>query len=327
MSVIDLSVIMCTYQGKAYLQEQLDSILAQTLTPLELIVLDDQSMDGTYEWLAKWIEHYQGPVHIQIQQNPQRLGSIKSFEKALQMAQGSWVAFADQDDYWHQHKLEQLWALNKDATLVMSDAELMDAKGQPLGQRLWQKLSFDLDQQKVFEQNPLEILKNGFVVTGAAMMVRRLEALECVPFPQGLHHDAWIAWNLALKGFKFKLVPECLWKYRIHEKQQVGVGVQSGLRAWLQRFLNRDDLFLHKLILAFETLLCVDDQDSLQRVGPFIEEKIGHLKRRYWRQNTALSLLIRDALNGAYTRHSGGIQSFVKDLLVNLAFKCGIKIS
>jgi len=106
MSKQFLSVAMCTYNGEQYLQEQLDSIIAQTRLPNEVVVCDDGSTDATLQILDEFQET--APFPVRIYRNGTRLGPTKNFEKAIKLCSGNVIALSDQDDVWMPHKLERL---------------------------------------------------------------------------------------------------------------------------------------------------------------------------------------------------------------------------
>jgi glycosyltransferase involved in cell wall biosynthesis len=97
---------MTTYNGAQYLQDQLDSLLAQELAPLELVITDDGSMDETVALIEKFSLH--APFPVRFEKNIERLGYGRNFLKAASMCKGNHVAFCDQDDVWLPHKLSQV---------------------------------------------------------------------------------------------------------------------------------------------------------------------------------------------------------------------------
>ncbi|MCE9625615.1 MAG: glycosyltransferase family 2 protein [Deltaproteobacteria bacterium] len=94
-----VSVIIPTYNRADFLQEALDSVQAQTLAPLEVIVVDDGSTDGTLDALmASELPH----LHILSQE---RRGPAAARNLALDAVRGDYVAFLDSDDLWLPEKL------------------------------------------------------------------------------------------------------------------------------------------------------------------------------------------------------------------------------
>jgi len=93
-----VSCIVPVYNGERYLQEALDSILAQTHRPLEIIVADDGSTDGTSAIVAG----YRDRVRCLFQPNA---GVAAACNLGLGAAHGDFVAFQSADDLWHPEKL------------------------------------------------------------------------------------------------------------------------------------------------------------------------------------------------------------------------------
>lgn len=98
-----INVLLSTYNGKRYLREQMDSILAQTYDNVSVWIRDDGSADGTKEMLAAFSARPK--VHVVYGEN---VGFIKSFLSLLQLSdEADLYAFCDQDDVWLPDKLER----------------------------------------------------------------------------------------------------------------------------------------------------------------------------------------------------------------------------
>jgi glycosyltransferase involved in cell wall biosynthesis len=93
-----ISCIVPVFNGERYLEEALESILAQTYRPLQIIIADDGSTDGTAAVTASY-----GQEIIVLRQPT--AGPAAARNLGLHEAQGSLVAFLDQDDVWHPEKL------------------------------------------------------------------------------------------------------------------------------------------------------------------------------------------------------------------------------
>src|SRR5687767_2208480 len=117
MEVPLVSVIMCTYQGAAYLTEQLQSLEQQTYSSLEIICSDNISTDGTADILKEWCDNSSNRTFISFVER----GLNKNFFQALNYATGDYVIFCDQDDIWLPEKIEKLVSFhqqNSEASLV-----------------------------------------------------------------------------------------------------------------------------------------------------------------------------------------------------------------
>ncbi|WP_121357017.1 glycosyltransferase family 2 protein [Flavisolibacter nicotianae] len=224
-----VSIVLCTCNGAAYLQEQLDSFLLQTILPDELVVCDDMSTDNTMAILQEF--QSRAPFHVIIRQNPVRFGPRENFQQAVTMANGDIIFLSDQDDIWTERKIAAYLALfstEPDALLVFSNGELMDENGQSLHGTLWDKWGFDEKTREAWQSNGTafdHLLRNNNKVTGAAVAIRSTLREKAIPFcTQTAHwHDAWLALIAAgLNGLRF--INGSFIQYRVHPTQQVGLG-------------------------------------------------------------------------------------------------------
>ena len=126
-----IQVLMSTYNGKDYLREQIDSILAQNCkeqmgVSLKLFIRDDGSKDGTQKILDEYAEKY--PDKISWYQG-ENIGVIKSFFELIEKSDEKveYYAFSDQDDYWHKEKLSAGIKQIKNKRLIVADALLVAA--------------------------------------------------------------------------------------------------------------------------------------------------------------------------------------------------------
>lgn len=202
-----VSIIVCTYNGEQFLEEQLESVIHQTYPNLEIIISDDNSTDGTKSILKK----YEGISNIKINYNEKNIGFIKNFELAVTIACGNYIAFCDQDDVWLPKKIEKLLAAISSYSLVYSDSMLIDEAGKPLHKKLsnFRKMKSTITDSKGFA------FFN--VVSGHTMMIKKELLNYVLPLPNIYYHDWWIALHAAnLKGIIY--LDETLTLYRQHDK-------------------------------------------------------------------------------------------------------------
>lgn len=97
-----VSIIMPSYNSEAYITSTIKTILAQTYTDWELIIVDDCSTDDTVEKIMEFND-----PRIKLFFNEHNSGAAVSRNRALREATGKWIAFQDSDDIWHPTKLEK----------------------------------------------------------------------------------------------------------------------------------------------------------------------------------------------------------------------------
>ena len=95
-----VDVLMATYNGEKYVEEQIESILNQTYQNIQLIISDDCSTDNTRQILEK----YEKNNKIKIFYQNQNLGYIKNFEFLLKQVENDLYMLSDQDDVWKKEK-------------------------------------------------------------------------------------------------------------------------------------------------------------------------------------------------------------------------------
>ena len=110
-----ISVIIPVYNGKRYLAEAIESVLSQTYRPIEVIVVDDGSGDGSAAIIQRIIHKYGELIRYRYQPNA---GVGQARNRGVELALGEFLAFLDQDDLWLPNKLtSQIEALTNALSL------------------------------------------------------------------------------------------------------------------------------------------------------------------------------------------------------------------
>ncbi len=219
-----ISVAMCTYNGEKYIQEQIDSILNQTLKVDEIIICDDVSTDSTIAILEKY--DFENPNLFRIYRNKINLRSVKNFEKAIGLCTGEIIFLADQDDIWVLEKVKDYinyFNINIKIDVLASNGYCID-KNSKINKKyaIWDVPQFL--REKNIDFNYYELISYvSNISTGASMAFRKKIIPEIMPFPiiKNFHHDEWIA-LVASKRDSFELLNKKYFYYRIHDNQQVG---------------------------------------------------------------------------------------------------------
>jgi glycosyltransferase involved in cell wall biosynthesis len=275
-----ISVALCTYNGQAHLAEQLASIDKQTRTPMEIVICDDLSTDSTKSLIESFAQ--QSAVSVRFHRNVEQLGSTRNFNQAVRLCRGEYVALCDQDDRWHPEKLAVLASLldrNRDAGMAFSDANLIDSRSQPTGGTAWESFRFPERVQNLFLKDPVRILLERPVVTGATMIFRRslLEYFDSIP--STWIHDGWIAWMCALWS-RPVLVREKLTDYRVHAAQQLGVGGNSGAERTAQTLREQRKRYAQQAASLADLLAYSQRFPELRHHLAALNEAIAFAKQR-----------------------------------------------
>lgn len=205
-----VSVILCTYNGEKFIEQQVDSILRQTYSPVELIISDDASTDHTPAILEK----YKADPRVTIFLQGQNIGLSGNFSFTAAHAKGQLIAFSDQDDIWLENKIEQLVSNIGDSPLVYSNSILTDEAGNPTGKQLT-----DLRAMYSGEDSRCYILYS--CVWGHSMLITRNLLTRSLPVPAAIHHDIWIAFRAFAEG-GILYHNEALTLYRQHSSSYTG---------------------------------------------------------------------------------------------------------
>lgn len=243
-----ISVVMCTYNGEKYLQEQLDSILNQTYPNLELIILDDGSFDNTINIIRN--NYSNNNLKMTIVQNSQNLGVNKNMEKGFQLAKGEYICPSDQDDVWCENKIEVLYNLikAKKVSLVFCNGYFVDSE-------LNRTNRTELDANDFVEGKCFKELLLFNCVSGHGMLFNRKLLDGALPIPSSIiYYDHWMAFSGSLQdGLAF--TKQCLLSFRRHDDAVTNVLLsKSEMKAYriavLKLFLDSKLLTNNKLLFA-----------------------------------------------------------------------------
>ncbi|WOJ96767.1 glycosyltransferase family 2 protein [Congregibacter brevis] len=209
-------VCMATYNGARWIQDQIDSVVAQTDQDWQLLISDDGSTDGTLDLLRTCAAGDSRVRVLSPRQAP--AGVIGNFEYLLGEAAkmtSDFVALCDQDDLWDRDKIAAQRDQLKTAIASCSDPELINEQGEPLGKRL-------LDQLKAPDQPDADALLAQNSVVGCTLAIRPDVLDLALPFPPGLqNHDWWLALCALCKG-PLLCDQQALVQYRQHDANMVG---------------------------------------------------------------------------------------------------------
>lgn len=194
-----VSVAVATRNGAQYLVEQLESIFQQTHQPLEVVVSDDASTDETVEIL----ETFSSSHRLRFRVNKSPIGISANFARAIEMAQGDFVALCDQDDIWLPYKIERLLDGIENCDLVYCRPDLQVVGGCRNVNPVFGPIRTFLLQLHTDHPVP-QLLAENWVVSHS-LLFRRDLAAAALPFPgQPWAHDAWLALSAAVRrGARF----------------------------------------------------------------------------------------------------------------------------
>jgi glycosyltransferase involved in cell wall biosynthesis len=238
-NALSISIAMATYNGAAFVKDQLASLAVQTHPPSELVITDDCSTDSTLEIARDFAR--KAPFTVHIHQNPVRLGYRANFMQAIRLCSSELIAFCDQDDVWRPHKLAMVAPCfeDPDVILVHHNADMIDAQGSSIGLLRWEAPQPDVAE-------PLS-LEPWFVVPGFTQVFRRAIAHISEAWPASVDfyvdfhpmaHDQWSMFLCSILG-RIVYLDGRLVQYRIHTSNTEGwathpVGILERMRYRLE---------------------------------------------------------------------------------------------
>jgi glycosyltransferase involved in cell wall biosynthesis len=220
-----VSVVIPSFNHRAFVGAAIESVLAQSYSPLELIVVDDGSTDGS----AAWIEQNYGGKIKKLIAAPHR-GAHAAINEGIRNAAGRYVAILNSDDVYAPERIAKLVGAAESGgfDLVFSDVEFIGETGKPIPRHkaaLGYKKALDRLARLPIEE---ALLRQNFTIASSNLLARR-EVFEHVGMFRGfkLCHD----WDFLLRCIgraKIARVPEPLLGYRLHRGNTI-----SGAEPWL----------------------------------------------------------------------------------------------
>ena len=135
MALPTVSFLLTAYQHAAFVGDAVRCVLAQDYQPLEIILSDDASSDGTFDIIEKVASEYQGAHAVVVNRNAENLGEPEHVNKLVGLARGNILIMGHGDDLAMPQRTRRLVeSLTKqDVSLVSSNAEMIDGAATPLG--------------------------------------------------------------------------------------------------------------------------------------------------------------------------------------------------
>ena len=268
-----ISVIIPTYNRKHTLQRAIDSVLAQTFKPFEIIIVDDGSKDGTKEWL---LLNYPSVQYIHQPNN----GVSSARNKGIQISQGSWIALLDSDDEWMPEKLEyqsRFLEVNRDSSFCHTN-------------EIWIRNGVRVNQMKKHKKYGGDIFKHCLDIcriSPSSSIIKKDVFEEVGAFDESLtvceDYDLWLRvtakFNILfldeplIKKYgghsdQLSRVPEGIEQYRIRSLEKI---LSMGSLTETQ-FRSAKDMLIHKLNIYAKGLKKRDKYEELTSTEKKIQD-------------------------------------------------------
>jgi glycosyltransferase involved in cell wall biosynthesis len=220
-----IDILLSTYNGAAFLPEQLDSLRAQSCQDFRILARDDGSQDGTRDILVRYAAEHAGRLELR-PDDGRRLGAAASFAGLLDRSTAPYTMFCDQDDVWLPDKVGSTLGAMRElerahgATtplLVCTDLRVVDAGLGVIDESFWHFQRIHPERLTRLSR----VLMQNFA-TGCTVMINRPLAELAAPVPaEAIMHDWWLALVTTVFGRAAHLrQPTVL--YRQHGKNDIG---------------------------------------------------------------------------------------------------------
>lgn len=215
-----ISIITTVYNSEKYIAETIESVLAQTYSDWEMIIVDDCSTDKSREIIRKFAEKDSRIHLIEFKENS---GTGRARNIALQNANGRFVAFLDSDDIWVPEKLEKQirFMTENNCPISFTAYKLVDENSKDLDRVIRVVKSVNLHQY----------LKNTIIGYSSSMIDLKLTgSFQIADIRIRVDTQVWI--SLLKKGFVAYGLNEVLMIYRVHNKSISSNKLYAAKKTW-----------------------------------------------------------------------------------------------
>ena len=128
-----VSIIIPVYNAEKFIGETIESVISQTYTNWEILILNDMSTDRSYEIIQ---EYAQKDGRIKVINSEKNIGVVEGRNRLINEADGEYIAFLDADDYWKEDKLEKQieFMKNKDIAISCTEYTRVTENGKPINE-------------------------------------------------------------------------------------------------------------------------------------------------------------------------------------------------
>lgn len=251
-----VAVVLVTHNGKRHLEEQVRSILEQTLPPRRVCLVDDRSTDGSPELVSRLMAS-RPDIELERIAGPSRPSAdlftriAANFSAGMAAAAGSrFIALSDQDDVWEPDRLarQRDRLAGTGALVTVGNGVLVDDTGAATGQTLREVFPVLPNWPTTEPEHRFRSVLRAPMATGAAMMLNSRVLDRALPIPPGWLHDRWLSLvAAALDGLDVDDHPVI--RYRLTHGQAVGLSGEANksTRGHLLASLRAPGLAIRKI--------------------------------------------------------------------------------
>lgn len=312
---------MCTYNGAKYIKDQIESILAQTVLPDEIVIFDDCSTDNTVEIVKTYFR--KGHIEWKLSVNEKNLGYIKNFDQAIRKCSGDIIFLSDQDDIWLKDKIEKMTEIfyqKPDHKLVFSNAYITDENLNILKSDLWKIRHLKFKTPSLSPNQIVRMILKTLNIHGCTMAFKRELLSYTESVPRYWAHDNWITALVSLfdNSYSYALSDKLI-LYRQHNSNLYGAKPVPVYKR-INRFLKFSNNTKFKYLAIHNLFLSINSNQKIKKNKEYklLKECHSFLEKQATWHNKFKILVIFDIfielLKGSYHRYYTGFRAFIKDL-------------
>ncbi|HRW98509.1 MAG TPA: glycosyltransferase [Cyclobacteriaceae bacterium] len=227
-----VSVICLCYNHREFVEEAIESVLGQTYPNVEIIVVDDASVDGSVDVIVSLLSRY---PHVKFFKNEENMGNCKSFNLALENASGDFVIDLSADDILLPHRVEagikKLTTSGDEYGVQFSDAILVNEMGQEIGLHSDRFPHDTVPTGYIYK----EIVSRYFICS-PTMMMRRGLLQQLGGYDETLAYEDFDFWVRSSRISKYTYIPEPLIKRRVLARSMVNDQFKKGSKQLVSTF-------------------------------------------------------------------------------------------
>ncbi len=215
-----VSVIMPAYNAERFIKETIQSVIAQTYTDWELLVIDDGSADSTCSIIEDFVNR---DSRIRLLRNEKNMGVANTRNRGFDLCRGQYVALLDSDDIWFSDKLERQLALAQQtgADIIYCSYKMIDESGSEV-----------CDEFIVSESTDFERCLYVSEISCSTALLSR-EIIDKYRFNADYYHEDLVLWlHLLRDGYVARGVIEPLAAYRLLDSGRSSKKTRSALNRW-----------------------------------------------------------------------------------------------
>ncbi|MEI6638721.1 MAG: glycosyltransferase [Chlorobium sp.] len=277
---VSVTFFLITYNQERYIREAIEGAFSQTYAPLEIVISDDCSTDGTFRIIEEMCEKYDGSHNIVVNRNTENLGVIAHINRITDLSSGELIICAAGDDISLPHRTEKVveryLATGRRASLIHSSVYLIDREGNRVGTRLPPLISQGMTIEEI-------ALSDALFIGATIAYTRKIEEMFGTIKYSKCFEDLVMGFRSALAGsLEYISEPMLLYRY------ESGISACSTLQnepfnERIAREIRHQEMYLAVMAQRLVDLERIGN-DELQ---PLVKNKRAAvlLKRKVWMGN------------------------------------------